>query len=79
MLSPWGYGRWDRINRITWVQSLLRAQGGIGPAQSWTISMFGKELLATDPKDHIYGLLALTKIKIVPDYKEITTLSDVLC
>lgn len=43
------------------------------------LSMLGKNLRATDPKDHIYGLLALTKISIVPDYKETTTLSDVLC
>jgi hypothetical protein len=79
MLSPWGYGRWNKINRITWVQSLLRGQGGIGPAQSWYISRLGIAFRATDPKDQIYGLLALTKFKIVPDYKETTTLSDVMC
>jgi hypothetical protein len=79
MLSPWDHGAWEKINRITSVQLLLRAQGGIGSFRGWIISKLGKDLRATDPKDHIYGLLALTKIEIVPDYKETTTLSDVLC
>ncbi|KAI1175127.1 hypothetical protein F4777DRAFT_551458 [Nemania sp. FL0916] len=46
---------------------------------NWVMSLIGGQLLATNPKDHIYGLLALTKINIVPDYGEDKSISDVYC
>ncbi|KAL2676487.1 hypothetical protein Neosp_010245 [[Neocosmospora] mangrovei] len=39
------------------------------------MSCFASDLKATDPRDYIYGLLAITEIPIVPDYNK--TVSDV--
>lgn len=38
--------------------------------ESWMYSTVGSSSLASDPRDHIYGLLALTKLPIVPDYSK---------
>lgn len=46
-------------------------------AASWSLSLNGRKYLATDPKDHINGLLALTKIPIVPDYRPGKTVGEV--
>ncbi|RTE83193.1 hypothetical protein BHE90_002270 [Fusarium euwallaceae] len=41
----------------------------------WVMSRYAANLRATDPKDYIYGLLAITELPIIPDYNK--SLSDV--
>lgn len=42
------------------------------------MAVLGATLQATDPKDHIYGILALSGLKIKPNYSEQKKTSDVL-
>ncbi|RFU33592.1 hypothetical protein B7463_g2767, partial [Scytalidium lignicola] len=42
------------------------------------LSKMGMKLFATDPKDHVYGLLGLTDLNITPDYER-KSLRDVYC
>jgi len=46
-------------------------------SEGWVISAYAGDLLATDPKDHIYGLLGLTGIRITPDYSLSKNAADV--
>ncbi|RSL83850.1 hypothetical protein CEP51_004256 [Fusarium floridanum] len=41
----------------------------------WWLSLLSADFTATDPRDHIYGTLAITRLPIVPDYTK--TVSDV--
>jgi hypothetical protein len=41
------------------------------------ISTYGGEFEASDPKDHIYGLLGITELDITPDYSTHKSVSDV--
>ncbi|RYP56271.1 hypothetical protein DL771_012058 [Monosporascus sp. 5C6A] len=43
----------------------------------WKISFYGRRLFASDPKDHIYGLVGITGIPIVPDTSGRTRPADV--
>ncbi|KAH7327228.1 heterokaryon incompatibility protein-domain-containing protein [Rhexocercosporidium sp. MPI-PUGE-AT-0058] len=43
----------------------------------WMVAFFGTHFKSTDPKDHIYGLLALSGIDLVPDYDPSTPPSRV--
>lgn len=43
------------------------------------ISGTGGNLRATDPKDHIYGLMGLSGMQITPDYRAETSYIDVYC
>jgi hypothetical protein len=46
----------------------------------WYLSVLGgRRLLATDPKDHIYGLLGVTRLSIIPDYSEKTSVAALYC
>ncbi|KAJ4201510.1 hypothetical protein NW767_006598 [Fusarium falciforme] len=46
----------------------------------WYLSVLGgRRLLATDPKDHIYGLLGVTRLPIIPDYSEKTSVASLYC
>lgn len=73
------YLDYTTINRFLWVKFLMLDQDEILPAQGWVIAKGGGRLLATNPKDHIYGLLGLTRIDISPDYTNATKLGDVYC
>ena len=73
------YLNYTTINRYLWVKLLMMHQSKILPAQGWVIAKGGGRLLATNAKDHIYGLLGLTGIDIIPDYTNATTLGDVYC
>lgn len=52
-----------------------RSEGPQTQNLSWVISSFASGRKATDPRDYIYGLLAVTEIPIVPNYSK--TVSDV--
>jgi hypothetical protein len=41
------------------------------------LSTYGGELKAFDPKDHIYGLLGITELEIIPDYSTHKSVPDV--
>ncbi|RSL69069.1 hypothetical protein CEP53_002348 [Fusarium sp. AF-6] len=41
----------------------------------WWLSLLSADFTATDPRDHIYGTLAITRLPIVPDYTK--SVSDV--
>lgn len=43
------------------------------------LSGFAGNFKATDPKDHVYGLLGLTRMQIAPDYRDETSYIDVYC
>lgn len=48
--------------------------------QNWDLAFGGGIMLqATDPKDHIYALLGLTNLGILPDYSKETSLAAVYC
>jgi hypothetical protein len=46
---------------------------------SWALSLLGRKFRATDPKDHIYGLVSLSKIKMTPDYSTTKSVAAVYC
>jgi hypothetical protein len=76
------FDTWRTIERIE--AGKLRARRlAAGPqdlhdiAFGWMMSVTGRSYLATDPKDHIYGLLALTRINIAPDYSQKKPVSEV--
>ena len=67
-----GYMPWLRVGRPAAFQQLLRILGetsqlsGVIP---WHIALqIASEYVATDPRDHIYGLLGVTGLEIKPDY-----------
>jgi hypothetical protein len=43
------------------------------------LSTRGGDYSATDPKDHIYGLIGLTHMDIIPDYRKEKSFIDVYC
>lgn len=43
----------------------------------WLISTLGAHLRATNPKDHIYGLLGLSGIALCPDYSDSVPVAQV--
>ncbi|KAF3759966.1 hypothetical protein M406DRAFT_269812 [Cryphonectria parasitica EP155] len=54
------------------VQSLVRSA-----AMSRKLDFYGITLKATNPKDHVYGLVGLTRLDIVPDYSPSTSVGAV--
>jgi hypothetical protein len=66
---------------------IVRSRRGIGgdfvfantPIAAIDIYMRVSDLRATNPKDHIYGLLGITGISITPDYSDAKLVSDVYC
>ena len=61
--------RFDREHRTT--SGLLRKW------DMWMLSTHGGDLKASDPKDHIYGLLGVTELDITPDYSTRKSVGDV--
>jgi Heterokaryon incompatibility protein (HET) len=55
-----------------WTKTMVMAE-----ATGWAIFEFGRQFKATNPKDLIYGLLAITRINLVPDYDVTTTVGQV--
>lgn len=43
------------------------------------LSTRGGDFNATDPKDHVYGLMGLTHMEIIPDYRKEKSFIDVYC
>jgi hypothetical protein len=75
---------WVVIERIDVISDRLMGPSGYigGPASSIAaiqLSEFGRCFRATDPKDHIYGLLGLTHMSIIPDYQQEKSVADVYC
>jgi hypothetical protein len=71
---------WERIGRISWVRNSRQYETRAGlekKRDSWLISTYGGEFEASDPKDHIYGLLGITEFDITPDYSTHKSVSDV--
>jgi hypothetical protein len=70
------YLDWYTINKIT-----LAKKKRYEPARRWNFLLICRDLLATDPKDHIYGLLGILEedleAKIIPDYEK--TVGEVYC
>jgi hypothetical protein len=67
------FDTWRTIERIEAgklrARLLAREQlNSIDEASGWMLSLTGRSYQATDPKDHIYGLLALTRVNVLPDY-----------
>ena len=64
-----GYIDWYKINAITLARRKLSS-----PSRRWTYLLLCRDLLATDPRDHIYGLLSIIEegldAKITPDYSK---------
>lgn len=77
---------WEPIKTIDnakrdWEESMLYRQLDNPRQILWAIeiSSFSAHLKASDPKDHIYGLLGLTKMSIEPDYQLQKSYVDVYC
>lgn len=72
---------WSLLNVIEDTRRQQADSDRTGALQkNWPLSMMGGKMLrATDPKDHIYGLLGITNLGILPDYSERTSLSAVYC
>lgn len=45
----------------------------------WALSYFGRLLEATDPRDHYYGLVAVSRLALVPDYTASQSVARVAC
>jgi Heterokaryon incompatibility protein (HET) len=70
------YLDWYMINKIALAKKKLYE-----PARRWNFLLICRSLRATDPKDHIYGLLGILEegleAKITPDYEK--TVGEVYC
>jgi heterokaryon incompatibility protein (HET) len=76
------FNTWRTIQRINGgkiraCRLALSEQDPMDTAAGWMLSLTGRSYLATDPRDHIYGLLALTNIDIVPDYSPEKSVGEV--
>ncbi|RSL83701.1 hypothetical protein CEP51_004342 [Fusarium floridanum] len=70
--SPWNVLGLVNTGRVQ-VQKPLKEQPGY---YGWVVAYFAAHLKATDPRDYIYGLLGVTKIPILPDYRTGKPLSE---
>jgi hypothetical protein len=71
---------WSRIGLITVVRNSRQHETRIRlekKRDSWLLSTYGGGFKASDPKDHIYGLLGITELDIIPDYSTHKNVSDV--
>ncbi|KAH7232718.1 heterokaryon incompatibility protein-domain-containing protein [Fusarium solani] len=69
--------RWERIQNLTLARievAKTRASPAGHRTARWDLSTIAADLKATDHRDYIYGLLSVSGIPIVPDYRR--TLSD---
>jgi len=70
------YLDWYVINKVALAKKKLHE-----PARRWNFLLICRNLRATDPKDHIYGLLGILEegleAKITPDYEK--TVGEVYC
>ena len=69
---------WKRVHPMLTMRALPKNvfQSFSKTHEGWIPSTFAGNLAATDPKDHIYGLLGITKLPIKPDYSSNTSLLD---
>ena len=51
----------------------------VDPQEGWITSIMGRHLQATDPKDHLYGLLSLTKLDLEVEYSKEKSVGDLYC
>ncbi|KAH8726468.1 heterokaryon incompatibility protein-domain-containing protein [Phaeosphaeriaceae sp. PMI808] len=64
------YG-WDQVRKISVTKRLVNEVSQEDRSQKgthWKVLLEGLNYQATDPKDHIYGLLVLSNIDMSPDY-----------
>lgn len=54
-----------------------RSTDPLDHAKAFSLTLFAASYHATDPKDHIYGLLGVSGIKLEPDYRATKTVGDV--
>ncbi|KAF2436947.1 HET-domain-containing protein [Tothia fuscella] len=76
------FDSWRTVKRITAgrtrAELAARDQQQANDISSGSMfSIIGRSYMATDPKDHIYGLLALTRIDVIPDYSPQKTVGEV--
>lgn len=67
------FWNWSIAQRLNAGRARVRSfdevdNGAIHKFSGYSMAFFGIHFEATDPKDHIYGLLALSEIDMVPDY-----------
>ncbi|KAF2032586.1 hypothetical protein EK21DRAFT_87172 [Setomelanomma holmii] len=64
---------WESLERVEVGRLRVRdlaQEGSKDRLTGWRMTLLGRSYHATDPKDHIYGLLALKNIGITPDYRD---------
>ncbi|KAK3350269.1 heterokaryon incompatibility protein-domain-containing protein [Lasiosphaeria hispida] len=81
-LKTGGLVDWKLMKRIIMLREMIlqrpKAENPVKvQVESWSNALLGFALQATDPRDHVYGLLGLTQLDIVPDYSLKTPLADV--
>jgi len=74
-------GNWWKIFRIF----LGRDRAGriiqdpTDTTDGWMFHLQGASLKAADPRDHVYGLLSLSRLEIIPDYSTEKSVGEVHC
>jgi hypothetical protein len=65
---------WGSISTLSFLRKLVRQWSG----ERWYIFKAAMRFRAANPRDLVYGLLGVTKAKIIPDYSPSKALSEVL-
>ncbi|KAB5554885.1 heterokaryon incompatibility protein-domain-containing protein [Coniochaeta sp. 2T2.1] len=73
------FANWTTLQKIHGgrFQASRKAANTDNAGDGWMMSLMGRGLRATDRKDHIYGLLSLSRIDVAPDYSKTKTVADV--
>ncbi|KAF4499078.1 heterokaryon incompatibility (het-6OR allele) [Fusarium agapanthi] len=67
---------WGKLSWLFLAQARTKIPDPDG-FKGWAVSTFAANLLATDDRDYIYGLLGVSGIPVVPDYSPKNTTSQV--
>ena len=75
---------WGKIDQIEQIKDQVGMPGTSLDTPAKIVSVIqlstrGGDFNATDPKDHIYGLIGLTHMGIIPDYRKEKSFIDVYC
>ncbi|KIW62019.1 hypothetical protein PV05_02072 [Exophiala xenobiotica] len=76
LLSALDQYRWAAVE-VQSIRFALQTEGGLRLGERLLSSRLGGNLGATNPKDHIYGLLGVTELGLIPDYNITTSVSEV--
>jgi hypothetical protein len=66
---------WEHLCKFYWTRGYIKEGAGGGLARP--IHATSLVLTATDPRDHIYGILGISNLLLLPDYKK--DVRDVYC